>query len=149
VIQTVDDLEIPVVEFEPTETKNENILLSVSSTDANGLSPGDEGFAGASPNGECRVYVNVTPVDNAELQELAVKRLESIIENAGGVENLKEEDLPECTSAATSMHPIVASVAQSSPCSAPVSPRWASFPRPSRWLKQVKRFGAHTGIGVA
>ena len=76
VIQTVDDLEIPVVEFEPTETKNENILLSVSSTDANGLSPGDEGFAGASPNGECRVYVNVTPVDNAELQELAVKRLQ-------------------------------------------------------------------------
>lgn len=95
VIQTVDDLEIPVVEFEPTETKNENILLSVSATDANGLSPGDDGFAGASPNGECRVYVNVTPVDNVELQDLAVKRLESIIENAGGVENLKEEDLPE------------------------------------------------------
>jgi len=95
VIQTVDDLKIPVVIYEPTETKNENILLSVSSTDPSGLSPGDEGFAGASPNGDCRIYVNVTPVDSDELLDLAVKRLESIIENAGGVENLKEEDLPE------------------------------------------------------
>ncbi len=95
VIQTVDDLTIPVIEFEPTETKAENILLSVTTTDANGLSPGDDGFTGASPNGECRVYVNVTPVDNVELQDIAVKRLESIIETAGGVENLKEEDLPE------------------------------------------------------
>ena len=33
--------------------------------------------------------------DTAELQDLAVKRLESIIETAGGVENLEEEDLPE------------------------------------------------------
>ena len=95
VIQTVDDLTIPVVEFEPTETKAENMLLSVTSTDASGLSPGDEGFAGASPNGECRVYINVTPVDNAQLEEAAVKRLEAIIASVGGVENLTEEDLPE------------------------------------------------------
>lgn len=95
VIQTVDDLEIPVVEFEPTETKNENILLSVSATDVNGLSPGDDGFQGASPGGDCRVYINVTPVNNTELQEAAVKRLEDIIKSVGGVENLEEEDLPE------------------------------------------------------
>lgn len=94
-IQTVEDLEIPVVQFEPTETKPENILLSVSSTDANGLSPGDEGFAGASPNGECRIYKNVTPVNSDELLDIAVKSLEAIIENAGGVENLEAEDLPE------------------------------------------------------
>ncbi len=94
-IQTVDDLEIPVVPFEVTETKNENILLSVSATDVNGLSPGDDGFAGASQNGDCRVYINVTPVDNVELQDAAVKRLEAIIASVGGVENLKDEDLPE------------------------------------------------------
>ncbi|MEZ5709400.1 MAG: biopolymer transporter ExbD [Blastomonas sp.] len=95
VIQTVDDLEIPVLEFEVTDTKPENILLSVSSTDAAGRSPGDDGFEGASPAGECRVYVNATPVDSDELLDIAVKRLESIIENAGGVENLEADDLPE------------------------------------------------------
>jgi biopolymer transport protein ExbD len=95
VIQTVDDLTIPVIEFEPTETKAENVLLSVATTDAAGLSPGEDGYAGSSPNGECRVYVNVTPVDDVELLDIAVKRLEAIIETAGGVENLKEEDLPE------------------------------------------------------
>lgn len=94
-LQTVQDLEIPVVEFIATETKPENILLSVSSTDAAGRSPGDEGFSGASPNGECRIYKNVTPVNSDELIEIAVEQLEKIIEDAGGVENLEEEDLPE------------------------------------------------------
>ena len=95
VIQTVDDLEIPVVVYEPTETKPENVLLSVSSTDANGLSPGDTGFQGANPNGECRIYWNVTPVDSDELLDRGVKKLENLIEAKGGVENLTEEDLPE------------------------------------------------------
>ena len=62
VIQTVE-VTLPVVPFEPTITKPENVQLSISATDVNGLNPGEEGFQGASPNGDCRVYWNLTPID--------------------------------------------------------------------------------------
>ena len=99
VIQTVD-LDLPVVRFEPTITKPENVLLAVSASDVNGLSPGEDGFAGASPNGECRVYWNTTPIDSTELVDRAVDKLEAEIEALGGPAAIQSgsvdpDDLPE------------------------------------------------------
>ncbi len=99
VIQTVE-LKLPVVPFEPTITKPENVLLAISATDEGGLNPGDAGFAGASPNGECRVYWNTTPISSDELLDRAVTKLEAEIEVLGGPAaiqsgQVKAEDLPE------------------------------------------------------
>ena len=99
VIQTVD-LELPVVKFEPTITKPENVLLAVSATDVNGIDPGEPGFEGASPNGQCRVYWNVTLIDSTELVDRAVKKLEAEIDALGGPAAIESgqvapEDLPE------------------------------------------------------
>ncbi|MDZ7587894.1 MAG: biopolymer transporter ExbD [Parasphingorhabdus sp.] len=94
VIQTVK-LDLPVVPFEPTSTKRENILLAVTTTDAAGLDPGDPAFSGANPGGNCRVYWNTTPVDSNELVDRAVKHLEQQIKNLGGIENMTADDVPE------------------------------------------------------
>ena len=94
VIQTVE-LELPVLPFEVTTTKRENVLLAITTTDSEGRDPGDEGYAGANPGGNCRVYWNTTPVDSNELIERAVKQLENQIESFGGVENMTPEDMPE------------------------------------------------------
>ena len=51
VIQTVE-LELPVMPFEPTTTKRENVLLAVTTTDAAGRDPGDPEYAGANPGGQ-------------------------------------------------------------------------------------------------
>jgi biopolymer transport protein ExbD len=98
-IQTVK-MELPVVKYEPVKAKRENILLSVTTTDANGLDPGADGFAGANPGGECRVYWNVTPISSEELVERAEKHMKDQIEILGGEAILqspdfKPEDLPE------------------------------------------------------
>lgn len=94
VIQTVE-LELPVMPFEPTTTKRENVLLAVTTTDAAGRDPGDPEFAGANPGGNCRIYWNTTPIDSSELVQRAVKHLEDQIESLGGVENMTPEDMPE------------------------------------------------------
>jgi biopolymer transport protein ExbD len=90
-LQTIEDLEIPVFKSLESENKVENLLLTVSTTDDAGLEPGftDTAYSGASRNGECRVYFNnTTPVDSAELQDLAFKRLDAIVQRAGGAEAL-------------------------------------------------------------
>lgn len=94
VIQTVE-LELPVLPFEVTTTKRENVLLAVTTTDAGGRDPGDPAFEGTNPGGNCRVYWNTTPVDSNELVTRAVKHLEDHIESLGGVENMQPEDMPE------------------------------------------------------
>ncbi|MBB6124424.1 ExbD/TolR family protein [Sphingobium subterraneum] len=78
VVQTID-LKLPKVAFEVTTTKPENVSLSVTN-DASGV---------------CQVYWNLTRVDSNELLDRAVAKLKSDIEKAGGVANLKPEDLPE------------------------------------------------------
>ncbi len=78
VLQTVP-VQLPSVRFEPTQTKPENVNLSVK----------------AGPNGECEVYWNLTRVDSQELLDRAVKKLEDLIEDVGGVENVTEENMPE------------------------------------------------------
>lgn len=88
-IQTIEKLEIPVFESLESKDKVENLLLTVSTTDNAGRSAGDPGFAGASRNGECRIYFNnITPVDSQELQDQAFKRLDAIVKRAGGPEAL-------------------------------------------------------------
>lgn len=86
-IQTIEKLRIPVFESTESKDKVENLLLTVSSTDEAGLSPGDAGYAGASRNGECRIYFNnISPVTSEELYDQAFERLDVIVQRAGGPE---------------------------------------------------------------
>ena len=84
-IQTIEKLEIPVIESVESKDKVENLLLTVSTSDANGLSAGDTGFEGAVRGGDCRVYFNnTTPVTSEELYDAAFERLDTIVQRAGG-----------------------------------------------------------------
>ena len=88
-IQTIEKLRLPIMESQESKDKVENLLLSVSTTDAAGRSAGDPAFEGAWRNGECRIYFNnVTPVSAEELRDLAFKRLDAIVKRAGGPEAL-------------------------------------------------------------
>ena len=78
VVETVP-LALPKVAYEPTETKPENVSLSVR--------------AGA--DGSCEVYWGMTKVASEDLLDRAVKKLEDEIKRQGGVENLTEETMPE------------------------------------------------------
>jgi biopolymer transport protein ExbD len=72
-----------------SKDKVENLLLTVSTTDAAGRSAGEPGFEGASRNGECRIYFNnITPVNSTELRDMAYKRLDAIVKREGGPEAL-------------------------------------------------------------
>ena len=86
-IQTIEKLHIPIIASQESEDKVENLLLTVSTTDASGRSAGDPGFEGANRGGECRVYFNnVTPVSSQELYDQAFKRLDAIVQREGGVQ---------------------------------------------------------------
>ena len=78
VLQTVP-VQLPAVRYEPTQTKPENVNLSVK----------------GGPGGTCEVYWNLTKVNNEELLDRAVKKLEQLIKDVGGVENVTEENMPE------------------------------------------------------
>jgi biopolymer transport protein ExbD len=77
VIQTVP-VALPKVRYEPTTTKPDNVSLSVK----NG------------PGGTCEVYWNLTRVNQKELLDRAVKKLEDQIKKVGGVQNINEENMP-------------------------------------------------------
>ncbi len=90
-LQTVEELEIPIFESVESKDKVENLLLTVTTTDESGLTPStvDTAYSGASRNGECRVFFNnTTPVDSEELYDEAFKRLDAIVQRAGGIEAL-------------------------------------------------------------
>ena len=78
VIQSVP-ITLPEVRNEPTETKPENVSLTVR----------------GAPDGSCEVYWNLQRVDNKELLDRAVKALEAQIKRVGGVQNINEENMPE------------------------------------------------------
>ena len=78
VLQSIP-VQLPTVAYEVTQTKPENVNLSVR----------------AGPGGECEVYWNLTRVNSDELLERAVKQLEDLIAKVGGVENVTEENMPE------------------------------------------------------
>ncbi|PNU03691.1 biopolymer transporter ExbD [Novosphingobium guangzhouense] len=88
-IQTIEKLRIPVIVAQESKDKVENLLLTVSTTDAAGKSAGEPGFQGANRGGECRIYINnVTPVTSEELRDQAFKRLDSIVKREGGPQAL-------------------------------------------------------------
>jgi biopolymer transport protein ExbD len=78
VLQTVP-VQLPAVRYEATQTKPENVNLSVR----------------GGPGGTCEVYWNLTKVTNEELLDRGVKKLEQLIKDVGGVENVTEENMPE------------------------------------------------------
>lgn len=88
VLETVD-LELPDVVFEPTTTKPENVNLSVRGADADGDGNADPGSTG------CEVYWNQTKVDSIELLKRGQDKLEKLLEDIGGPENITEENFPE------------------------------------------------------
>ena len=99
-IKSIEDLEIPIIETVESKDKVENLLLTVTTTDEAGRSPStvDTAFAGASRDGECRVFLNnITPVTNEELYDEAFKRLDDIVQRAGGIEALiaDPEQIPQ------------------------------------------------------
>jgi biopolymer transport protein ExbD len=88
-LQTVEELEIPVFESAESKDKVENLLLTVTTTDESGLTPGlsDTAYTGATRTGECRVFFNnVTPVSSQELYDQAFERLDNIVQREGGIE---------------------------------------------------------------
>ena len=78
VLETVP-VNLPSVVYEATETKPENVNLSVRGDGAGG----------------CEIYWDVTPVNSEDLLDRAVTRLEDAIEAAGGVDNINDENMPE------------------------------------------------------
>jgi biopolymer transport protein ExbD len=99
-IKSIEDLEIPIIETVESKDKVENLLLTVTTTDESGRSPStvDTAFSGSSRDGECRVFLNnVTPVTNEELYDEAFKRLDAIVQRAGGIEALiaDPEQIPQ------------------------------------------------------
>ena len=75
VLQTVP-VTLPQVEFEPTQTKPENVNLSIRA-----------------PGGQCEVYWEVSRVNSQELLDRGVAALRAEIERQGGAQNVTE--LPE------------------------------------------------------
>ena len=47
------------------------------------------------PGGTCEVYWGMTKVNQKELLDRAVKKLEDQIKKVGGVQNINEENMPE------------------------------------------------------
>ena len=88
-IQTVEELRIPIIETQDSDDKVENLLITVTTTDASGRTPSTirSGFTGATRDGECRVFLNnTTLVDSTELYDRAFERLDAIVQRAGGPE---------------------------------------------------------------
>ena len=78
VIQTIP-VQLPKVRYEPTTTKPDNVSLTVR----NG------------GGGSCEVYWGVTKINQKDLLDRAVKKLEDQIKKVGGVQNINEENMPE------------------------------------------------------
>jgi biopolymer transport protein ExbD len=78
VIQTIP-VSLPKVRYEPTTTKPENVSLTVR----NG------------PGGTCEVYWGLTKMNQHDLLDRAVKKLEDQIRAVGGVQNINEDNMPE------------------------------------------------------
>ncbi|HEX8125697.1 MAG TPA: biopolymer transporter ExbD [Allosphingosinicella sp.] len=78
VVQTIP-MKLPKVDFEATQTKPENVSLSV------------RGGTG----GTCEVYWGLQKMNSEDLLRRAVKKLEDEIRKVGGVDNITEENMPE------------------------------------------------------
>src|SRR6476661_7909420 len=79
VIKQAVPIKLPKVRYEATTTKPDNVSLTVR----NG------------PGGTCEVYWLLKKVDQKQLLDMAVKKLEDQIKKVGGVQNITEENMPE------------------------------------------------------
>lgn len=75
------DVTLPDVVFEVTTTKPENVLLSIRGNAANPAA--------------CEVYWGQTLVDSRELLSRGQSKLENLLEDIGGPENITEDNFPE------------------------------------------------------
>ena len=99
-IQTIEQLHVPIMRSVESKDKVENLLLTVTTTDEAGRTPGltRSGYTGAARNGQCRVYINnTTLVDSTELRDQAFKRLDAIVQRAGGADAIMKnpDEIPE------------------------------------------------------
>ena len=78
VVETVP-ITLPKVAYEATETKPENVSLTVR----------------GGPGSTCEIYWGMTPVNSEDLLNRAVEKLEAQIAAVGGPENITEENMPE------------------------------------------------------
>jgi len=92
-IQTVEELQLPVIVSRESDDKVENLLITVTTTDEAGLTPStvNTAYEGATRSGECRVFINnTTLVDSGELYERSFERLDTIVQRAGGAEAMMQ-----------------------------------------------------------
>ena len=99
-IQTVEKLQIPIMVSKESKDKAENLLLTITTTDAQGRTPAlhPTGYTGATRGGQCRVYINnTTLVDSDELYNQAFARLDAIVQRAGGAAAIMKnpDEIPE------------------------------------------------------
>ncbi len=78
VLQTIP-IKLPAVRYETTQTKPENVSLTVR----------------GGPSGACEVYWNMTKLSSTELLDRAVAKLKAEVDKVGGVQNITEENMPE------------------------------------------------------
>ena len=78
VLQTIP-IKLPAVRYETTQTKPENVSLTVR----------------GAPSGACEVYWNMTKMSSKDLLDRAVANLKTQIDRVGGVQNITEENMPE------------------------------------------------------
>ena len=71
-------VKLPKVAYQPTVTKPENVSLSVRGV-----------------GGTCEVYWGLQKVNQKQLLDMAVKKLEKLITDVGGVANVNEDNMPE------------------------------------------------------
>jgi len=76
VLQTVP-LKLPDVKYDPTQSKPEDVMLSIKSDDGQ----------------TCQVYLGMSPVTHDELQQAAVDKLKAVVARLGN--NITPDDLPE------------------------------------------------------
>ena len=76
VLQTVP-LQLPDVAYDPTQSKPEDVMLSIKSDDGQ----------------TCDVYWGLTKVGSQELQDMAVAKLKAVVARLG--DNITADDLPE------------------------------------------------------
>jgi biopolymer transport protein ExbD len=79
-LKTVE-VELPAVVSEPTTTKAENVLLTIRADPANPT--------------VCQVYWGNVPVTSQQLLERGQDKLEQLLQDIGGAENVTEENFPE------------------------------------------------------
>lgn len=76
-IQSIE-LTLPKVQFQPNETKPENVLLQVR---------------GSPEGGKCEVYWGMAPINSVDLLKKGTDKLKAVVDRLGA--NITPDDIPE------------------------------------------------------